>query len=215
MKKIGLILIIFTMSLTGCSSDDSSQDNEDGEGTVPPKRETYGSFTVNMKIDNQNVSYKYWNYEPMHQIGIGYLKTWIIMSDAEYRPTEGDSKYGDFPGGILSLRINKPEPGLYTIVDPTTYALAHNKFPIEHDKLAQIYISIGKNRKGYLDAKYEYINKGYLVNALEVTKDDNEVLHYSIKKPIPLDFRGGEHGAGNTKAPKVVSLTIDNGHYSK
>jgi len=210
------MLMIFTMSIVGCSSDDSSKDNSgEGEGTVPPKRETYGSFTVNMKIDNQNVSYKYWNYEPMHAVGVGYLKTWIIMSDAEYRPTEGDSKYGDFPGGVLNLGINKPEPGLYTIVDPKTYALAHNKFPIEHDKLAQIHFTIGKNREGYLDAKYEYIDNGYLVNALEVIKDDSGVLHYTIKKPIQLNFMGGDHSAGNTKAPKIVSLTIDNGHYRK
>ncbi|MDM1520583.1 hypothetical protein [Myroides odoratimimus] len=219
MKKISVIIMMIALSISSCSSDNGSVEADPGETDpieeVPSSKNSYGSFSVNMRIDNKNVTYKYWNYLPRHREGKSYNDTFITMTDTDFFPSKDDAKYGDFPGGLLTININKPEPGLYTVVRPRTFVLANGKFPIGHDRLATVAIRIGANKKNYQDAKYEYIGDDYLVDAVEVTQDEKGVLHYTIKKAIPVSFIGGEHGEGNIAAPKVVTITVDNGHYKK
>lgn len=63
MRKLVTIIALFAFALTGCSSDDSGNSNEETDnGGEVVKRATYGSFTVNTAVNNKDVTYKYWNY---------------------------------------------------------------------------------------------------------------------------------------------------------
>lgn len=224
MKKWTAIIAMFALAFTGCSSEDNgSVDNgnggTDGGGEVV-KRKTYGSFTVNTKVNDKDVTYKYWNYSPITYISPNIGKTYLIMWDmVAYESKEEKvaiakeriEKYGELRGGNLTVSLSHPEEGLFTITRGFGYK------PVGKVKLATIEVNLGieneeGQKEGKNDAKYEYEDERFFVDALEVTKDKDGIFHFVLKKPIPLVFKDGKHGYGNPKAPRAITVTIDNGH---
>lgn len=224
MKKLTAMLIVFTLVFAGCSSDDNSKGDKDNGGKDDVgevvKRKTYGSFTVNTKVDDKEVTYKYWNYSPITKIGPYHNDTYIIMWDMiDYESKEEKNaikkerieKYGELRGGNLTISINQPEEGLFTITRGFGYKLEGKS------KMATLQVNLGiENEEGQKDgnhdAVYKYVDEGFYEDALEVTKDEEGRFHFTLKKPIPLVFKDGKNGYGNRNAPKNITLTIDDGH---
>lgn len=224
MKKWTAMIVLFALAFTGCSSEDSGNVNNgnggtDGGGEVV-KRKTYGSFTVNTKVNEKDVTYKYWNYSPLTYISPKLGKTYLIMQDmVAYESKEEKKaitkerieKYGDLRGGNLIVSLSQPVEGLFTITRGFAYK------PAGKSKLATLQVSLGieneeGQKEGKNDAKYIYVDEGFYADALEVTKDKDGIFHFVLKKPIPLVFKEGNHGYGNAKAPRAITVTIDNGH---
>ena len=218
MKKLTslILLICFAFTFTACSDSDDTPDNgSDGNNGL----KSYGSFSVTLQPIGQEIqTLKYFNYLAQRSTGEEYLKTWLNMSDSNF----DKDKNGDFPGGTLSVAINKPQAGLYTLIAQQRFVNIHT-FGDKEERLknwAYINVSIGLSNKSVNgltpDVIYEMMNtKDSYEDALEVTIDKDGVFHYNILTPVTLENNGGVHGgSGHPLAPGAVVVTIKDGHYA-